>query len=76
VHAKGSGDNFLFLMGEKEIECAYQKIEAEADELMKQDLGPLKVLSLYSSLSLQHQQHIFDQHASKMENLDVIFFLD
>ncbi|CAI2175126.1 501_t:CDS:2 [Funneliformis geosporum] len=62
IHAcEDPGDILLFLTGEEEIESACQKIKSEADELMKQtELGPLKVLPLYSSLPPQHQQRIFE----------------
>ncbi|CAH1762214.1 12048_t:CDS:10 [Entrophospora sp. SA101] len=55
------GDVLLFLTGEEEIESACQKIKNEIDTLSKQvDLGPLKVLPLYSTLPPQQQQRIFE----------------
>ncbi|CAG8478414.1 12463_t:CDS:2 [Acaulospora colombiana] len=57
-----SGDILLFLTGEEEIENACSKIRSEADEMIKQqpNMGPLKVLPLYSSLPPQQQQRIFE----------------
>jgi pre-mRNA-splicing factor ATP-dependent RNA helicase DHX15/PRP43 len=55
------GDILIFLTGEEEIEDACRRIRQEADELAKQsNLGPLKVLPLYSSLPPQQQQRIFE----------------
>ncbi|CAG8437119.1 4210_t:CDS:2 [Diversispora eburnea] len=56
------GDILIFLTGEEEIENACAKIRIETDELIKQqhDLGPLKILPLYSSLPPQQQQRIFE----------------
>ncbi|CAG8451353.1 6552_t:CDS:10 [Paraglomus occultum] len=55
------GDILIFLTGEEEIEDACRRIRQEADELAKQsDVGPLKVLPLYSSLPPQQQQRIFE----------------
>ncbi|RHZ77612.1 hypothetical protein Glove_174g192 [Diversispora epigaea] len=56
------GDILIFLTGEEEIENACAKIRLETDELVKQqcDLGPLKILPLYSSLPPQQQQRIFE----------------
>ena len=57
------GDILLFLTGEEEIEDACRKLKLEADDLMNQDpssIGPLVCIPLYSSLSPQQQQRIFD----------------
>ncbi|KAL4242388.1 DEAD box helicase family protein [Abortiporus biennis] len=57
------GDILLFLTGEEEIEDACRKIQAEADDLQKQDpgsIGPLACIPLYSSLPPSQQQRIFD----------------
>jgi pre-mRNA-splicing factor ATP-dependent RNA helicase DHX15/PRP43 len=57
------GDILVFLTGEEEIEDACRKIRAEADQLMQasQDVGELKVVPLYSTLTPSQQQRIFDQ---------------
>ncbi|KAG9290544.1 hypothetical protein G9A89_020914 [Geosiphon pyriformis] len=62
IHAcEDNGDILLFLTGEEEIEDACRKIRQEAEDLMKQtELGPIKVLPLYSSLPPQQQQRIFE----------------
>ncbi|CAG8440529.1 3457_t:CDS:2 [Ambispora gerdemannii] len=63
IHAcEDEGDILLFLTGEEEIEDACRKIKQESEELMRQtELGPLKVLPLYSSLPPQQQQRIFEE---------------
>ncbi len=61
--AEGPGDILLFLTGEEEIEDACRKIKLDVDDLVKQDpdsVGPLICIPLYSSLSPEQQQHIFD----------------
>src|SRR5688500_12991263 len=62
IHAcEDPGDILLFLTGEEEIEGACQKIKVESEELMSQtELGPLKILPLYSSLPPPQQQRIFE----------------
>ncbi|GES82659.1 pre-mRNA-splicing factor ATP-dependent RNA helicase PRP43 [Rhizophagus clarus] len=62
IHAcEDPGDILLFLTGEEEIESACQKIKVESEELLSQtDLGPLKILPLYSSLPPPLQQRIFE----------------
>jgi pre-mRNA-splicing factor ATP-dependent RNA helicase DHX15/PRP43 len=59
------GDILLSLTGEEEIEEACRRIKSEADDLANcnQDpysMGPLSCIPLYSTLSPQHQQRIFD----------------
>ncbi|KAG0695850.1 P-loop containing nucleoside triphosphate hydrolase protein [Suillus ampliporus] len=57
------GDILLFLTGEEEIEDACRKIKFVADDLINTDpesVGPLVCIPLYSSLSPQQQQRIFD----------------
>ncbi|CAJ0889753.1 20969_t:CDS:10 [Entrophospora sp. SA101] len=60
--AQRVADEMDFKLGEEEeIESACQKIKNEIDTLSKQvDLGPLKVLPLYSTLPPQQQQRIFE----------------
>ncbi|PKC08384.1 P-loop containing nucleoside triphosphate hydrolase protein [Rhizophagus irregularis] len=62
IHAcEDPGDILLFLTGEEEIEGACQKIKVESEELLSQtELGPLKILPLYSSLPPPQQQRIFE----------------
>ena len=63
IHAcENPGDILLFLTGEEEIESACQKIKAESEEWTNQsaELGPLKILPLYSSLPPLQQQRIFE----------------
>ncbi|KAG2757921.1 P-loop containing nucleoside triphosphate hydrolase protein [Suillus brevipes Sb2] len=61
--AEDPGDILVFLTGEEEIEDACRKIKLEADDLINSDpesVGPLICIPLYSSLSPQQQQRIFD----------------
>ena len=61
--AEDPGDILLFLTGEEEIEDACRKIKIEAEDLASSypdTVGPLSCIPLYSSLSLQQQQRIFD----------------
>lgn len=61
--AEDPGDILLFLTDEQEIEDACRKITQEADDLINSDpdsVGPLMCVPLYSSLSPQQQQRIFD----------------
>jgi pre-mRNA-splicing factor ATP-dependent RNA helicase DHX15/PRP43 len=60
--AEEPGDILLFLTGEQEIEDACRKIQIEADDMMRVELGvgPLVCIPLYSSLPLARQQRIFD----------------
>ncbi|KAL6765945.1 DEAH-box nuclear pre-mRNA splicing factor [Haematococcus lacustris] len=53
------GDILLFLTGEEEIEDACRKINKEVQQLGDR-VGPVKVLSLYSTLPPQQQQRIFE----------------
>ena len=56
------GDILLFLTGEEEIEEACKKIKMKADHhaSLDSDVGPLECLPLYSCLSPQQQQRVFD----------------
>ncbi|EKM77230.1 hypothetical protein AGABI1DRAFT_101903 [Agaricus bisporus var. burnettii JB137-S8] len=61
--AEKPGDILLFLTGEEEIEDACRKIKIEADDIASQDpdsVGPLVCIPLYSSLTPQQLQRIFD----------------
>jgi pre-mRNA-splicing factor ATP-dependent RNA helicase DHX15/PRP43 len=61
--AEDPGDILLFLTGEEEIEDVCRKIKLEADDFINSDpesVGPLACIPLYSSLSPQQQQRIFD----------------
>jgi pre-mRNA-splicing factor ATP-dependent RNA helicase DHX15/PRP43 len=64
IHRAGdSGDILVFLTGEEDIEDACREIKLEADDLINSDpesVGPLICIPLYSSLSPQQQQRIFD----------------
>lgn len=62
IHAcEGEGDILLFLTGEEEIEDACKKLRLECDQLaQKTELGPVKVIPLYSTLPPQAQQKIFE----------------
>ncbi|GMH37686.1 hypothetical protein BSKO_05559 [Bryopsis sp. KO-2023] len=53
------GDVLLFLTGEEEIEDACRKINKEVQQ-MKDKVGPIKVLPLYSTLPPAQQQRIFE----------------
>ena len=53
------GDILLFLTGEEEIENACKQIKKEVDKL-GEDVGPISVVPLYSTLPPQLQQKIFD----------------
>ncbi|ORY05359.1 P-loop containing nucleoside triphosphate hydrolase protein [Basidiobolus meristosporus CBS 931.73] len=55
------GDVLLFLTGEEEIEDACSKIRNAIEELAtKSEVGPVKVIPLYSSLPPAAQQRIFE----------------
>ncbi|XP_015968870.1 probable pre-mRNA-splicing factor ATP-dependent RNA helicase DEAH2 isoform X1 [Arachis duranensis] len=54
-----SGDILVFLTGEEEIEDACRKISKEISNLGDQ-VGPVKVVSLYSTLPPAMQQKIFE----------------
>jgi pre-mRNA-splicing factor ATP-dependent RNA helicase DHX15/PRP43 len=61
--AEDPGDILLFLPGEEEIVDACRRIKLEADDLVNQDpdsVGPLSCIPVYSTLSPQQQQRIFD----------------
>ncbi|KAK0447459.1 P-loop containing nucleoside triphosphate hydrolase protein [Desarmillaria tabescens] len=61
--AEEPGDILLFLTGENEIEDTCRKIKLEADDLVNRNpdsVGSLVCIPLYSSLSSQQQQRIFD----------------
>nr|POE61617.1 putative pre-mrna-splicing factor atp-dependent rna helicase deah3 [Quercus suber] len=53
------GDVLVFLTGEEEIEDVCQKIMKKVAN-MGDRVGPVKVVSLYSSLSLAMQQKLFE----------------
>lgn len=53
------GDVLVFLTGEEEIEESCKKITREVANL-GDDVGPVKVLPLYSTLPPQQQQRIFE----------------
>eukprot|EP00461_Guttulinopsis_vulgaris_P003092 UN03093 len=57
--AEPAGDVLLFLTGEEEIEQACETIQNQID-LLGNRVGPVLVVPLYSSLSPQAQQRIFD----------------
>ncbi|OLY78235.1 putative pre-mRNA-splicing factor ATP-dependent RNA helicase [Smittium mucronatum] len=71
IHAtEPEGDILIFLTGEEEIEDACRKIKLQADRMAQQsNLGPLKVVPLYSSLPPNAQQRIFE-NAPKAETPD------
>jgi len=50
----------LFLTGEIEIEDSCRKINKELQNLASADTRELKVIPLYSTLSPQQQQKIFE----------------
>ncbi|KAF9481047.1 pre-mRNA-splicing factor ATP-dependent RNA helicase PRP43 [Pholiota conissans] len=61
--SEAPGDILLFLTGEQEIEDACRKIKLEVKDAIKQhpgSVGPIVCIPLYSSLSPQKQQSIFD----------------
>jgi pre-mRNA-splicing factor ATP-dependent RNA helicase DHX15/PRP43 len=61
--AEDPGDILLFLTEDEEIEDTCRKIKLEADDLVNQhpdSVGPLSCIPLYSTLSSQQQQRIFD----------------
>src|SRR5690606_11163700 len=63
IHAtEPEGDILLFLTGEEEIEDAAKKIALEVDELRREsdNVGPLKVHTLYGTLPPHQQQKIFE----------------
>jgi len=55
-----AGDILLFLTGEQEIEDACKKIAKEIDNMAGSDIRELRCLPLYSTLSPQAQQKIFE----------------
>ncbi|KAL6208837.1 hypothetical protein ACLB2K_019782 [Fragaria x ananassa] len=56
------GDVLLFLIGEEEIEEACRIINREVTRINhKCDIGPVKVMPLYSTLPLAMQQKVFEQ---------------
>ncbi|KAI8895374.1 P-loop containing nucleoside triphosphate hydrolase protein [Globomyces pollinis-pini] len=63
IHAcEDPGDILVFLTGEEEIEDACRKIRAEGEQLSRaspNDIGPLVVYPLYSSLPPAQQSKIF-----------------
>ncbi|KAK9814960.1 hypothetical protein WJX73_003260 [Symbiochloris irregularis] len=60
IHANETpGDILVFLTGEEEIEDACKKINKECMQMGDQ-VGPVKIYPLYSSLPPQQQQKIFD----------------
>lgn len=63
IHATESpGDVLVFLTGEEEIEECCRKIEDQICTMgQNQDLGPISVVPLYSSLPPDRQQRIFDK---------------
>jgi pre-mRNA-splicing factor ATP-dependent RNA helicase DHX15/PRP43 len=62
------GDVLLFLTGEEEIEEACRKIRLEIDQVRgRQEIGPVKVVPLYSSLPPAAQQRVFEP-APKSDN--------
>ena len=54
------GDILVFLTGEEEIENACKTIKREVEKL-GDEVGPLNVIPLYSTLPPYQQQRIFDQ---------------
>lgn len=74
--AEPAGDILLFLTGEEEIETACETIQNQVDLLGKR-VGPVLVVPLYSSLTPQQQQRIFDQapeprHAGGMPGRKIV----
>ncbi|MCL7047867.1 hypothetical protein MKW94_019077 [Papaver nudicaule] len=57
---EGPGDILVFLTGEEEIEDACRKITREIGNLQGEQVGPVKVVPLYSTLPPVMQQKIFD----------------
>jgi pre-mRNA-splicing factor ATP-dependent RNA helicase DHX15/PRP43 len=55
-----TGDILLFLTGEVEIEDACKKVKKEIQNMAQGDLRELLVIPLYSTLSPQQQQKIFE----------------
>jgi len=53
------GDVLVFLTGQEEIEDACKRIRDESDRLGA-EIGPMKVLPLYSTLSPKDQQKVFE----------------
>mmetsp|Transcript_35068 Transcript_35068/g.99430 ORF Transcript_35068/g.99430 Transcript_35068/m.99430 type:complete len:701 (+) Transcript_35068:157-2259(+) len=62
------GDVLLFLTGEEEIEDAVKKITRGVGEMDQSQVGPVKVLPLYSSLPPAQQQKIFDKAPEAIGN--------
>eukprot|EP01124_Arcella_intermedia_P031991 TRINITY_DN7377_c0_g1_i1.p1 TRINITY_DN7377_c0_g1~~TRINITY_DN7377_c0_g1_i1.p1 ORF type:complete len:726 (+),score=192.02 TRINITY_DN7377_c0_g1_i1:306-2180(+) len=58
--SEGPGDILLFLTGEEEIEEACLKLERDLEKIGTENSGELLVLPLYSALSPQQQQRIFE----------------
>ncbi|KAK4768227.1 hypothetical protein SAY87_003368 [Trapa incisa] len=63
---EGVGDILVFLTGEEEIEDACRKINKEIGNLGDQ-VGPVKVVSLYSTLPPAMQQKIFEPAPPPLE---------
>ena len=60
IHScEAEGDILLFLTGEEEIETACRDIRREVSKI-GEEVGPLSVVPLYSTLPPQMQQRIFD----------------
>jgi pre-mRNA-splicing factor ATP-dependent RNA helicase DHX15/PRP43 len=57
---EGKGDILVFLTGEEEIEDVCRKIRAETDQF-DENLGPVVVYPLYSTLPPKMQQDIFNE---------------
>lgn len=62
------GDILLFLTGQEEIEEACKRIKAEIDKYGEDEVGELKCIPLYSTLSPQLQQRIFEEGPPKRGN--------
>ena len=56
---ESKGDVLLFLTGEEEIEDVCRRVRLEADRLSPDEVGPLVVYPLYSTLPPRQQQEIF-----------------
>ncbi|DBB04577.1 hypothetical protein WJX77_008716 [Trebouxia sp. C0004] len=61
------GDILVFLTGEEEIEDACKKINKEIQQMGEQ-VGPIKIFPLYSTLPPQQQQKIFEPAPSPGKN--------
>jgi HrpA-like RNA helicase len=67
------GDILLFLTGEVEIEDACKKVKKEIQNMGQADMRELVVIPLYSTLSPQQQQKIFEpapppRYVERLEN--------